>query len=93
MLKPLKGYVLIEPEKEQEVRASGLVDPSATREKPTKGFVLAVGEPLQTELGLEPCQVAVGELVYYHRWSAQDILDGDKELALVKFADIMGVYR
>lgn len=92
-LTPLRGFCLIEPEKEQGVRESGLIDPGAAREKPTKGTVLAVGEPIKTEWGEDPCQVEVGQTVYFHRWSAQDIKDGDKDLALVKFADIMGVYR
>lgn len=45
-LKPLAGYVLIEPFDEQETTTSGLVMPEKAKEKPEKGKVIEVGADL-----------------------------------------------
>ena len=34
-----------------------------------------------------------GNIVIFHRWSGQDVRDGDKEYKLVKFSDILAVYE
>ena len=105
MIKPLAGYVLIEPfEKDQEVTAGGLALPEKAKEKPAKGTIIEVGKdeyiyymypsgvPTPTS-GERPLQVKKGEIVVFHRWSGQDVKDGEKEYKLVKFSDIMGIYE
>lgn len=115
-LKPLAGYVLIEPLDEDEVTASGLALPEKAKEKPAKGKVLEVGAPKpryeagfatipgkmtgkykdleeRVRLANEDPQVKKGDKVVFHRWSGQDVKEGQKELKLVKFEDLMGVYE
>ena len=104
-LKPLAGYVLIRPFEEEETTASGLVMPEKEKEKPAKGKVLAVGNypkipdtiklPEQTwdSYFEQYPQVKEGDIVIFHRWSGQDIKEGQKEYKLVKFSDLMGVYE
>ena len=94
---PLAGYVLIEPLDEEETTASGLVMPEKEKEKPSKGRVVAVGSPI-VHYGVpgeptEPCPVKVDETVAYHRWSGQDLKEGQKEYKLVKFQDLMAIYK
>ncbi|HEX9817468.1 MAG TPA: co-chaperone GroES family protein [Patescibacteria group bacterium] len=43
-LKPLAGYVLIEPAQPEEKTSSGIILPTGGDEKPQYGTVLAVGE-------------------------------------------------
>jgi chaperonin GroES len=45
-LKPLAGYVLVEPAKAEEKTASGIILPGGGDEKPQYGTVLAVGESI-----------------------------------------------
>lgn len=45
MLKPLRGYVLVEQIDDTEVLSSGLVLPETAKDKPIKGVVLEVGDP------------------------------------------------
>lgn len=98
-IRPLPGYVLIEPLDEDETTAGGLALPEKAKEKPMKGKVIKIGEELayrdkQTNLLLsEPRpKVKEGNKVIFHRWSGQDVRDGNKEYKLVKFSDLMGVY-
>ena len=96
-LKPLAGYVLIEPIDDQETTASGLVMPEKAKEKPGRGKVLAVGADNPHfdggNLQFEKTQVEVGDMVIYHKWSGNEIRDGNKNVVLVKFADIQAIYE
>mgnify|MGYP001574130355 CR=1 FL=1 len=107
-LKPLAGYVLIEPIDDEEKTASGLIMPEKAKEKPAKGKVMAVGKPIiHYEVGRihipgviggpdfpeEECPVKVGDTVIFHRWSGQDVKEGQKEYKLVKFSDLMAFYE
>ena len=106
-LMPLAGYVLIEPLDEQETTASGLALPEKAQEKPEKGKVIMVGADLprfdsgatfiekidRHKVANEMPQVKVGQIVVFHKWSGQDVREGNKEYKLVKFSDLMGVYE
>ncbi len=94
-LKPLPGYVLIEPIDDQEETASGLILPEKAKEKPAKGKVLALGAFMESESYNKDFYDTVrgAETVVYHRWSGQDVKDGPKEYKLVKLQDLMGIYE
>ena len=96
---PLAGYILIEPLESEETSASGLVMPESAQDKPSKGKVLEIGDPIEL---IEPsnwvltktvAKVKKGQVVVFKKWGGQDITEGDKELKLVKFDEVMGVYE
>ena len=100
-LKPLAGYVLIEPSDEEEITASGLLLPEKAKEKPAKGRVLGIGSSipeikltgegiLNSHLPIP--EIKVGDTVVFNRWSGTTLKEGDKEVLLVKFSDLQGVY-
>src|SRR3990167_2780688 len=104
-LKQLAGYCLILPLDEQDQKtSSGLVLPEKAKEKPAKGKVIEVGDPIihyESQPGLitnssgvfygqEKSQVKKGDIVIFHRWSGQDVKEREKEYKLVKFSDLMG---
>jgi len=71
-----------------------LVLPESAKEKPAKGKVLAV----EAEIGNEDdkyrdAQVKEGQVVVFKKWGGQDVEDQGKELKLVKFDEVMGVYE
>ena len=91
-IKPLRGYVLIEPEEAQTTTASGIVLPETAQEKPAMGKVLAVGEDLVLESGKTVSSpVKVGEKVYYTKWGGDEIKVDGQELKLVKFDNLMAI--
>ncbi len=90
-VKPLMGYVLVEPSSAETKTASGLYLPETAQEKPAQGTVLAVGNTLY-EGGREIfCPVNVGDKVIYKKWGGDEIKMGGVEYKLVKFDDLMAI--
>ena len=104
MIRPSRGYVLVEPEEADEVSAGGVILPERVKDMPQKGKVLAVGQVHITEgVGIPiasineylllnaPCKV--GDRVLFKRFVDQRIKEDGKELILVPFQDILGIYE
>ena len=91
MLKPLAGYVLIEPAQKETKTASGIILPESSDEKPQEGKVIATGESIY-EHGREVVSpVKVGERVVYKKWGGNEVKVDGKDMLLIKFEDLMGV--
>lgn len=88
-VKPLAGYILIEPTPKETKTASGIVLPESAEEKPQEGKVIACGEDLVEEGKTIKCPVKVGNKVIYKKWGGNEIKVDGKELLLLKFEDIM----
>ena len=91
MLKPLAGYVLIEPVPKETKTASGIVLPDSADEKPQEGKVLSCGDDLVEEGKTIKCPVKTGDKVGYKKWGGNEIKADGKELLLIKFEDLMAV--
>lgn len=94
-IKPVSGYVLVEPQKKEKTTASGIVLPESHEDKPQQGTVLAVGADFITDYGTtktSPC--AVGDVVVYREWGGKEYKqDNNVELLILKFDDIMAVIK
>ncbi|MDO8570888.1 MAG: co-chaperone GroES [Candidatus Daviesbacteria bacterium] len=91
-VKPLAGYVLIEPAEAETKTSSGIILPENAQEKPSLGTVLACGESLILENGKTiGSPVKPGDKVYFKKWGSDDIKIEGKELKLVKFDDLMAI--
>ena len=94
-IKPVSGYVLVEPQKKEKTTASGIVLPESHEDKPQQGTVLAVGADFVTDYGTKktsPC--AVGDVVIYREWGGKEYKqDNSVELLILKFDDIMAVIK
>ena len=91
MLKPLAGYVLIEPGAKETKTASGILLPDSADEKPQEGKVLATGDSIY-EHGKEIVSpVKVGDKVVYKKWGGNEVKMDGKELLLIKFEDLMAI--
>jgi chaperonin GroES len=99
-LKPLRGYVLVEQIDDTEVRSSGLVMPETAKDKPMKGVIIEIGNPMLPNLSVETnhrfdteFEGKVGDKVVFKKWATNDLEEDGKKLAFVKFEDILGVYE
>ena len=91
-IKPLMGYVLVEPQEAEQKTASGIILPSSAQEKPAQGKVIAIGDDLILEGGkFMSAPVKVGDVVVYKKWGGDEIKIEGKELKLVKFDDLMAI--
>ncbi len=91
MIKPLAGYVLIEPAPKETKTASGILLPDTADEKPQEGKVIACGDDTQEEGKTIKCPVKVGDKVVYKKWGGNEIKESGKELLLIKFDDLMAI--
>jgi len=92
-IKPLPGYVLIEPKPKEERTPSGIVLPDTAEEKPQEGIVLAVGSDIVENGEKISCPVEVGDTVIYKKWGGNEIKVDGKELLLLKFEDLMAIVK
>ena len=91
-VKPLMGYVLIDPSDAENVTASGIILPESAQEKPAEGRVVAIGEDLVLENGKTvAAPVKVGDIVVYKKWGGDEIKVSGVEYKLVKFDDLMAI--
>ncbi len=91
-LKPLMGYLLVEPSAADTKTASGIILPESTQERPAQGKVLAIGNDLVLANGMVvSAPVSVGDVVVYKKWGGDEIKMGGVEYKLVKFEDLMAI--
>ena len=91
-VKPLMGYVLVEPSEAETKTASGIILPESAQEKPAQGKVIACGDEMVMENGkVVKCPVKTGDKVVYKKWGGDEIKVEGKELKLVKFDDLMAI--
>ena len=72
-IRPLGDRVLVQPQPEAEVTASGIVLPETVdKEKKAQGTIVAVGNgEYVTKLGLK-----VGDAIIYKKWGGEEIKMG-----------------
>ena len=90
-IKPLMGYVLVDPAGEETKTSSGIILPESAQEKPAQGEVVACGDDWIAEGKTIVCPVKVGDKVVYKKWGGDEIKVAGKELKLVKFDDLMAI--
>lgn len=92
-IKPLPGYVLVQPAESQKQTASGIYLPDSHEEKPQYGVVLAVGEAT-TDHGVKVTSpVKAKDKVVYKKWGGNDFKVGDVEYQFLKFEDLLAVIK
>ena len=95
-LKPMPGYVLIEPVELEKKTATGIVLPDTHDEKSQKGKVIALGGPQITDSGKKVTpDFKVGDVVIYKKWGGDEVKFGvsGKEYIFVKFEDILAIIK
>lgn len=91
-LKPAPGYILVEPAKQEKKTASGLYLPDSHEEKPQYGIVLAFGDKLINDRGVEVSSpVKDGDTVVYKKWGGNEVQIGDVEYQFLRFDDILAI--
>jgi chaperonin GroES len=91
-LKPLGDRLVIKPNEQEEMTASGLVLPETAKEKPQQGTILAVGPGRRDDDGDRiELDVAVDDIVLYAKYAGTEIkIDGEK-LLILKESDVLAI--
>jgi len=90
-LKPLAGYVLVEPAEAQKKTASGIYLPESSDEKPQYGKVLACGANTVDHGEKVTCPVKKNDQVLYKKWGGNEFKVANKEYQFLKFEDLIAV--
>lgn len=92
-LKPMAGYVLVEPSKQETKTKSGIILTTKEEEKPQYGKALAVGGAIYDDGQEIVCPVKVSDKVVYKKWGGNEIIIDDIEYQLLKFEDILAIIK
>jgi len=104
MLKPLPGYIVVEPIKE-ETQSGGIYLPEDVNDKPSKGKVIAVGywKFLEDDKYIKPdtytfddlaktnMNIKEGDVVIFKKWTNQEVKFEGKDYLLVKFDELLAI--
>ena len=91
MLKPLGDRVVVEPQKQEQVTASGIVLPEQAKEKPVQGKVIAVGRGKIENGKTIPLDVKVGDTVYFNKYAGTEVKIDGKEYLIMRESDILAI--
>ena len=91
-LKPLGDRVVIKQDEAEQTTASGLYIASETKEKPSSGIVLAVGEGKLNDDGSRAAMpVAVGDHVVYSKYAGMEIENEGEKVMILRADDIFAI--
>lgn len=92
MLKPLGDRVILEVQKEEEMKVGSLVLASNAKDKPTQGTVVAVGEGRTLDNGVKVApSVKKGDKVIFDKYAGTNVKYEDQEYLVVRANDIMAI--
>lgn len=93
-IKPMAGYVLVEPVEAEKKTQSGIYLPDSSEEKSQKGKVLSVGDDETLDSGKKrKSPVKVGDTIVYKQWGGNEVKIEGKEYLFAKFEDILAVIK
>jgi chaperonin GroES len=91
-VRPIGEQVLIRRDDAEDKSPGGIIYADSSKNKPSRGKVIAVGTGLVKEDGyVIPPQVAVGDRVVFGIYAAQEVTIEGTELLLVKESNIFCV--
>ena len=86
-MKPLLDRVLVRTEKVSEMTSGGIIIPNESKELPSKGVVVAVGEGFKDE----PMELKIGDKVIFGKFSGTEINHNSIDCLLIKQSDIYAI--
>lgn len=88
---PTSDHVIVEAIKEEITSASGIIIPdTASKERPMKGVVLAVGPGKMMDGGqMLPMEVKEGDKVLFTKYGPTEVKVDGKELLVLNMSDIL----
>ncbi len=93
-IKPLPGWVLVEPLEEEDVTVGGVRLPESVKDYPMKGEIIEIGKGSFESSGVirEPIEYNLqNKIVLFKKFSGQDIKHEGKEYKLIEFKDLLAV--
>lgn len=92
-LRPMDDRILVEPMEEETATSFGLVLPdTASKEKPQKGRVVAVGPGKLNDEGKRiPMTVKPGDTILYTKYGPTEVKIEGKEIFFLQESDVLAI--
>ena len=93
-LKPVDERVIVRPDKEEEKKIGSIIIPdTASKERPTMGKVIAVGDDVVKKEGGKPLSeiIKVGDRVVFSKYGGTEIKYNEEEYLIISRGDILAV--
>lgn len=92
-LKPLGGNVILKQIEAETTTSMGIIIPdTASKERPERGEVVAVGPGAFSENGQrQPVEVAIGQVVIFKKYSPDEVEVEGQKFLVISGADILAV--
>lgn len=91
-LKPIQDRVIIKREEAEDKTAGGIIIPDTSKEKPSKGVVVAVGDGARDDKGsLIPMTLKVGDRVFFTKWGGTEVKIDNEDLLIMKESDVLAI--
>lgn len=91
-ISPLGDRVVVEPLSRDEVSASGIIIPdTASREKPERGTIVAVGPGKYDDGVLVPMTLKVGDSVLFSKYGYDEVKVDGKEYFILTESSVLAV--
>lgn len=87
--RPIGTRVAVRRAEAETKTPGGILLPDNATEKPVKGTVFAVGAGSVDE----PMEVAVGDAVFFGKWSGTELEIGGETILIMQQSDILGVLK
>lgn len=88
---PLVDHILVEPTQAETTTASGIILPTDTKEKPSKGRVIALPKDAKyTKDWIEiTIDLAIGDIVYFTKYAPDEIELNGKTYLVIKHSSLL----
>ena len=91
-IRPLHDRVIVKRVAEEVTSAGGIILAGSAAEKPSQGFILAVGEGRRLDNGQDlPLVVKVGDKVLFGKYAGSEVKVDGEDLVIMREEDILGV--
>ena len=92
-VKPLQDRLVIKPVLEEQKTAGGIIVPdTASKEKPVRGEVIAVGPGKYDKDGKRlTLDVKVGDEVMYGKYAGTEFKQDDQDFLIVDYNDVLAI--
>lgn len=99
IIRPLPGFVLVEPIEDEVKTSGGLWVPENNKDKPSRGKVLAIGKPIKLRKDNEwnfvegswSSPVKLNDIVVYKKFTNQEIEEDGKKYLLIPFDQLLAI--
>ena len=91
-LKPIFDRVLIKPEENQTMSASGIILPQTSQERPQMGKVVAVGDGENMDAVKTEMKIKVGDKVLFSKYAGVEIKMDEERFIVLRQIDVLGVF-